>query len=84
MHHDTKKSLLLGGIIGSVLTGLFMSKKGKEMRKQALLVASHLYKELDKKAEHLLELSQEKYEELVEVLVKEYAKKKNAQIDAIV
>lgn len=76
MNSNLKKGLVTGGIVGGVLTGLFMSKKGKELRGEAMKYATELYHELEKKAEHLTELSQEKYDELVELLVKEFSKKK--------
>jgi gas vesicle protein len=76
MNSNLKKGLLTGGIIGGALAALFMSKKGKELRKEGLKYAAELYKELEKKAEKITDFSQEKYEELVELLVSEYGKKK--------
>lgn len=81
MNSQLKKGLITGGIVGGVLTGLFMSEKGKELRKEALTYAAELYKELEKKAEHLTELTQDKYNELVDMLVKEFAKKKEMAED---
>lgn len=81
MNSRLKKGLITGGLIGGALTGLFMSKKGKELRKEGLKHAAELYRELEKKAEHLTELSQEKYEELVELVVTEFGKKKELAED---
>lgn len=71
-----KKGLVVGGLLGGLVTGFLMSKKGKELRAQAQEYAEEMYAELVKKAGELTELSQEKFDELVELLAKEYAKKK--------
>lgn len=81
MNNNLKKGLVAGGLIGGLLTGLFMSKKGKELRAEAMDYAEELYGELNKKAGELTELSQEKFDELVVMVVKEYGKKKEMAED---
>lgn len=81
MNSQLKKGLITGGLVGGILAGLFMSEKGKELRKEGLKYAGELYKELEKKAEHLTELTQDKYDELVDMLVKEFGKKKELAED---
>ncbi len=67
---------MAGAILG-LAAGLFLqSRKGKEMTKDARKKAMKLEAKIMKKIQAMGEMSQEKYEEIVDQLMDHYAKTK--------
>ncbi len=81
MDKKLTKGLIAGGIIGGLVASLFMTKKGKQIRQQAMDYAEDLYDEMRKRAGELSELSWDKLEEVAKTVVKEYGKKKAWAVD---
>lgn len=76
-----KKGLLLGGLIGGVLTWLNVSPRGKEYRDKIISHIEPLYSELRMSLKKLEGPTREMYDALVERAVEEYAIKKELAVD---
>jgi gas vesicle protein len=70
------KGALIGALLGSVAALLATNKTGAERRKEIKALSTNLFGKIVKEAERIGELSQDKYEMVVEKVVKEYGKKK--------
>jgi ribosomal protein L16 Arg81 hydroxylase len=82
MNKKLTKGLVAGALIGGAVTGFAMSKQGRALGKKIASSAEELYRELQKKAGDLAEMSKDTYEELVERISEEYAEKKELAHDA--
>lgn len=82
MENKFKKGLILGGLLAvGTAVGFAMSKKGQqlteELQKDLKILAKHLKKNL-----HQLEdVTKESFDELINTVVEEYAKKKELASD---
>jgi gas vesicle protein len=73
---DFFRGALLGALLGSVAALLTTPKTGKERREEIKKISSDLFGKIVKEVQKMKELSQEKYEAVVEKAVEEYGKKK--------
>jgi gas vesicle protein len=76
-----KKGLMLGGLIGGVLTWLNISPKGKEYRDKMFESVESLYDELRMSIQKLEGPTRDMYDALVERAVEEYATKKEVAME---
>ncbi len=86
MDNKFKKGLLLGGILGAAaLLGFTMTKKGKKFEETVHQKVQDQFKEvtneLKKRLSELQDITQAKFNSLVETIVKEFAKKKALALD---
>lgn len=81
MHNRFGKGLLIGSIIGGMVTLFATSEKTKEMRGRLKDDLDDLYDTLVQKMKAVDDLSKEYYDRLVERVVDEYSDKKNLTIE---
>lgn len=77
-----KKGLILGGLLAGIFAGLTMTKKGKELTKDLQKEFKSMAKDLKKRLSGLEDLSKEKFDATVAMIVEEYGKKKALAMDA--
>ena len=80
MNNNTfKKGIILGGLLAAAgaVIGLAATRTGKDLSKELEGDLKTIAKKLKKKLSDLQDITQEKYEELVETITDEYAKKKS-------
>lgn len=82
-HMDKKftKGLLIGALIGGAAVGIAQSKRGKEMRAKIMKSAEEIFVDLRKQLEQLTAVSKEKFNELAERAVEEYARQKELALE---
>lgn len=76
MQNTLKKTAVAGGILGLALLTFLKTKKGQQVKKHLKNNLDDLYDDVGQKLQNLGDTSKEKYNEVVEKLVHEYAKKK--------
>ncbi|MFA5946840.1 MAG: hypothetical protein WC813_02335 [Patescibacteria group bacterium] len=83
MKNIFKKGLILGGILtAGAAIGFAMTKEGKDLSEDLQKDLKSIAKHLTKALHELEDVTQDKYNELVEKVVDEYAKDKALVIDA--
>lgn len=75
-----KKGLLVGGVVGGLIVGLGMSKKGREMQQKAVEYSQELCKELRNKMIEWGEISKDMYKDLAHRAVEELGKRKEMAV----
>lgn len=78
---DFKKGLLLGSILGGVLVGFGMSKKGKELREKAMEYSQELFVEVRKKVVEWGEMSRDAYEDMIRRAAEEFTRRKGLALE---
>lgn len=83
MENKFKKGLILGGLltVGAVV-GFAMTKEGQELTEELQKDLKALAKNLKKNLHQLEDVTKDNFNELVDSLVEEYAKKKKLASDA--
>lgn len=77
MENKFKKGLILGGILTTiVIAGLAMTKTGEKLSDELQDDLKSLTKKVKKHLSDLEDITEEKYDELVNTVVNEYDKKK--------
>lgn len=73
---DFLKGALFGAFVGSVVALLTAPKKGKQTREEIKKLSADLSKKILKEIKNAKNLTREKYEEMVEKVVRAYGRKK--------
>jgi len=83
MENKFKKGLILGGLLAiGAAVGFAMTKDGQELTEDFQKDLKALAKHLKKNLSQLEDVTKESYDELVNTMVEEYAKKKELVDDA--
>lgn len=83
MQNKFRKGLLLGGILTTLaIAGLAMTKGGTELSEELQDVLKALTKKVKKSLSDMEDITEEKYDELVDSVVSEYNRKRNWANDA--
>jgi gas vesicle protein len=84
MENKFKKGFILGSLlaVAGIAIGLSQTKKGQELSEELQQDLKALAKKLKKRLAKLEDVTKEKYEETVKMVIEEYTKKKELALDA--
>lgn len=83
MENKFRKGLVLGGLLAvAAAVGFAMSEKGQELSEELQKDLKTIAKQLKRKLHQLEDVTKENFDELVSIVVEDYAEKKELASDA--
>lgn len=82
MDNKFKKGLILGGLLTAIVVGLTTTERGRKITEEFQKESKMLAGRMKKRLAELEDVTKENFEDLVDLIVNEYAEKKGLAADA--
>ncbi|MFA5249717.1 MAG: hypothetical protein WC397_04275 [Candidatus Paceibacterota bacterium] len=82
MNNKFKKGLILGGLLTAIVVGLTRTERGKKIAEEFQEESKMLAGRIKKRLADFEDITKENFEDLVDLIVNEYAEKKELAADA--